>query len=135
MTEETQTTGDELKHFNLVSGTIVFIVGDEQESRINEQSAIVASDTEDFLVADLMKAQRNLQAIFFQKVGQDERIRVIDVIIENRSYLAHTTATEFYKMPQEVADAIAKQEASKPEVIRTVEDLKEVLGSGGVKVQ
>lgn len=133
MTEETQTTGDELKHFNLVSGTIVFIVGDEQESRVNKQSAIVASDTEDFLVADLMKAQRNLQAIFFQKIAQDERIRVIDVILESRSHLAHTTSDLFYKMPQEVADAIAEQEAAP--VVNTVEELKEVLGSEGVQVQ
>lgn len=133
MTEETQTTGDELKHFNLVSGTIVFIVGDEQESRVNKQSAIVASDSEDFLVGDLMKAQRNLQAIFFQKIGQDERIRVIDVILESRSYLAYTTPDAFYKMPAEVAQAIAEQEAAP--VVNTVEELKEVLGAEGVNVQ
>lgn len=133
MTEETQTTGTELKHFNLVSGTIVFIVGDEQESRVNKQSAIVASDSEDFLVGDLMKAQRNLQAIFFQKIGQDERIRVIDVILESRSYLAYTTPDAFYKMPAEVAQAIAEQEAAP--VVNTVEELKEVLGAEGVNVQ
>lgn len=133
MTEETQTTGDELKHFNLVSGTVVFIVGDEQESRVNKQSAIVASDSEDFLVGDLMKAQRNLQAIFFQKIGQDERIRVIDVILESRSYLAYTTPDAFYKMPAEVAQAIAEQEAAP--VVNTVEELKEVLGAEGVNVQ
>ena len=142
MNDKTQTE-PVIKHFHLVTGNILysFIDDDGQEqAQVLALSATVMSDSQNFPVASLVKAQRNLQAVFFTKVPQEIQPTIRDLVVTNVSHLAHMDKDEFYALPPEITQAQTDVPAQPDTVdgqpvLRTEADLKAALAGGGVKVQ
>lgn len=140
MTNEAQTEDHSvLKHFHLVAGNLLIQEGENVFHAT--QSAIVKSDSENFPVASLQKAQRNLQGIFFQK-NPNPDIKVHDIVLTSINYLGYMSTEDFYRPDAQVqADMEAAQAAADAAlaggqpVINSEEDLKAALAEGGVSVQ
>lgn len=143
MNDQTQNAEPVLKHFHLVTGNILYSFKDEigqEQAQVLAISATVMSDSQNFPVASLVKAQRNLQAVFYTKVPPEAEAVIRDLVVTNVSHLAHMDKDEFYALPPEITQAQTDVPAQTDTVdgqpvLRTEADLKAALADGGVKVQ
>ena len=97
----------EKKHYFLISGSIMFTVGDIQEMESIQPSsifvnAIVRHDDENFPARKLAKAQQNLHKSFVMKLPEPELANVHDIVILSVSHLGEMTEKEFQATPEEL---------------------------------
>lgn len=83
------------KHYHLVHGSIVFIEPENPNPVKLDLNAILPTNTQNITTAALGKSQQNLQLTFHKKM-EDEKLEVVDVILNSFSYLGHMTSEEFY---------------------------------------
>ena len=96
----------EKKHYFLISGSIMFTVGDIKDLENIQPSnifvnAIVRHDDENFPARKLAKAQQNLHKSFVMKLPEPELANIHDIIILSVSYLGEMTEEEFQATPEE----------------------------------
>lgn len=85
-------------HHFLISGEVVFTVGDEINSM--RRNGILISDRDDLPVRSLGKAQQILQMQFLSGMGEEApKTRVVDVLLHSFTYLGHFTKAEFHAAP------------------------------------
>lgn len=96
----------ETKHYFLISGSIMFTVGDIKNLENIQPSnifvnAIVRHDDTDFPARKLAKAQQNLHKSFIMKLPEPELTNIHDIVILSVSYLGEMTEEEFQVAPEE----------------------------------
>lgn len=96
----------EKKHYFLISGSIMFTVGDIENLENVQPSnifvnAIVRHDDEKFPARKLAKAQQNLHKSFIMKLPEPELANIHDIVILSVSYLGKMTEEEFQAAPEE----------------------------------
>lgn len=107
----------EKKHYFLISGSIMFTVGDIEKSE-NVQfnnvfvNAIVRHDDKNFPARKLAKAQQNLHKSFVIKLPEPELANIQDIVILSVSYLGEMTEEEFQVAPEELKLPTEKQPTS-----------------------
>ena len=94
------------KHYFLISGSIMFTVGDIEKLENIQPSnifvnAIVRHDDQNFPARKLAKAQQNLPKSFVMKLPEPELANIHDIIILSVSYLGEMTEEEFQAAPEE----------------------------------
>ncbi len=107
----------EKKHYFLISGSIMFTVGDiEKLENIQPNNvfvnAIVRHDDKNFPARKLAKAQQNLHKSFVMKLPEPELANIHDIIILSVSYLGEMTEEEFQAAPEELKLPTGEQPAS-----------------------
>lgn len=93
------------KHFFLISGLVMFTIGEDAEtaqiSSIPTNALVRHTDT-NFPASKLAKAQQNLHKAMFMKMPEEARavITVRDVVVQSVSHLGHMTEEEFQAPPE-----------------------------------
>jgi hypothetical protein len=95
----------EKKHYFLISGSIMFTVGDIKNLENIQPSsifvnAIVRHDDKNFPAQKLAKAQQNLHKSFVMKLPEPELANIHDIIILSVSHLGEMTEEEFQATPE-----------------------------------
>jgi len=133
MNEATENEQPAQKFFYfLVTGNLLFSferAEGEEDVSTTIQSCIVRSDREEFPVKNMVRGQRNLQAIAYQKIGDIPKLAIRDVVITNICPLGWMTEDDFQQLPEEIV------QASQPQVLRTAEDLKNAVNGDGIVVE
>lgn len=93
------------KHFFLISGLVIFTIGDDEETaQISSIStnAIVRHDDTSFPAAKLAKAQQNLHKSMLAKMPEEARAVIVvrDVVVQTVCHLGHMTEEEFQAPPE-----------------------------------
>jgi hypothetical protein len=88
------------KHYFLISGSIMFTVGDINNLENIQPSnifvnAIVRHDDTRFPAQKLAKAQQNLHKSFIMKLPEPELANIHDIVILSVSYLGEMAEEEF----------------------------------------
>lgn len=92
---------EKLEHYYLVTGNIVFTVGEDTTNPISAGSnAVVTSVDGRLSVVHLARTQQALQAQFHQKIGSELKIEVIDVVIMGMISLGVFTKEQFNRLPE-----------------------------------
>ena len=96
------------KHFFLISGLVMFTIGDDPETaQISSipTNAIVRHDNQNFAAAKLAKGQQNLHKSMLMKMPTEAHaaLTVRDIVVTNVSYLGHMTEEEFQAPPEGMA--------------------------------
>jgi hypothetical protein len=102
-------------HHHLITGEIVFTGNNDEVNAIRVNGVLI--DPEISIPTRLLgKAQQILQLNFHQKM-QDDKIKVLDVILLNFTYLGHMTQEEFHKDPEGMKRQEKKESAeNKPDL-------------------
>lgn len=108
-------------HYFLIVGEILFRHVEKPDIHSVRLNGVIISDTNNIPVKTLGKAQQTLQLNFHQKM-QDEKMQVIDVILQNFVYLGHFTEEEFHQTPP--GTEVQERPAAKPTltVVPSLED-------------
>lgn len=116
-------------HHHLICAEIVFTHDDEGSfpNAIRTNGVLITQERE-IPVASLGKAQQIVQMNFHQRM-QDEKIKVVDVVLMNFSYLGQFTKEEFHKTPEGVK-LQEKVEPTKP-TLTAVPDLEKAIADAG----
>lgn len=89
----------EEKHFyHIVSGQVVFLAtqeDDTKEIRNAMLNVLAPLENSQISLAQLGAMQQQLQRALFQKLGSNEGIEILDVVIISISPLGHMTKKEF----------------------------------------
>lgn len=91
-------------HYFLISGTILFTMGEGEDEQISTMiaNAIVRHDDTKFPAHKLGKAQQNLFKSMMMKLPEEARPGIIarDIVIQSVSYLGLMTEEEFQAEPE-----------------------------------
>lgn len=115
---------DTRHHYWMVSGNVIVLNEDDVSLGIM-QNAMVTTDTFNFGVYQIGKAQQALQQVLIQKMGEIPKI--VDVIIIAITPLGHMTEAEFHWRPDDVQlQEMANQAADS--IFGAVKEVREQSG-------
>lgn len=86
-------------HYFMIAGAVYFVPEDDLEAppTAADLNTISTTESRNFTARDLGQATQAMQIQLFKKAGE-QRIRVVDCLFTNISYLGEMTPEEF--MPQ-----------------------------------
>ena len=100
--EEFNALPDNALYFHLIFGTLMFHDPKNSPEHFAHYgiSAVLVTEEQNLIGADLQRAEHALQMAFFQKT-QETDFKILDITLQNVSFLAHCTKQKFFEQKEQ----------------------------------